>query len=130
MKGKETVLLVDDEEIVLDAGEMMLEKLGYDVLSTSSAEESLEIFAEKKDEIDLVILDLIMPTMNGGQIYDRLKEANPNVKVLLSSGYSINGQATEILERGCNSFIQKPFDIKQLSEKLHQVLHADNHRGP
>jgi DNA-binding NtrC family response regulator len=124
MKGKETVLLVDDEEMVLGAGEMMLENLGYDVLSTSSAEESLGIYAEKKDEIDLVILDLIMPTMNGGQIYDRLKEANPNVKVLLSSGYSINGQAREILERGCNSFIQKPFSMKDLSAKIREVLES------
>jgi PAS domain S-box-containing protein len=124
VKGRETVLLVDDEEIVLDVGEKMLENLGYDVLSATSAEESLGIYTEKQDEIDLVILDMIMPTMNGGQIYDRMKEANPNVKVLLSSGYSIDGQATEILERGCNGFMQKPFSLKDLSTKIREVLES------
>lgn len=124
VKGKETVLLVDDEEIVLDVGEKMLEKLGYDVLSATSAEESLGIYAERQDEIDLVILDMIMPTMSGGQTYDRLKETNLNVKVLLSSGYSVDGQATEILGRGCNGFIQKPFSLKDLSTKIREILES------
>ncbi len=124
MKGNASVLLVDDEEMVLDVGKKMLEKLGYDVLSAKTAQESLGIFEKKGDEIDLVILDMIMPEMSGGQIYDQMKAANPTVKVLLSSGYSIDGQATEILERGCNGFIQKPFNLKELSVKIGEVLNS------
>ena len=69
-----------------------------------------------------MVLDMIMPDMSGGETYDRLKDINPKVKVILSSGYSINGQATEILDRGCNGFIKKPFRMKELSQKLREVL--------
>lgn len=72
--------------------------------------------------IDIVILDMIMPGMGGGETYDRMKEINPNVKVLLSSGYRIKGQATEILERVCDGFIQKPFTMKELSQNIREVL--------
>ena len=65
---------------------------------------------------------MIMPDMSGGDTYDRLKEIRPKVKALLSSGYSINGQATEILNRGCKGFIQKPFKMKELSQKLREIL--------
>ncbi|MBW1753839.1 MAG: response regulator, partial [Deltaproteobacteria bacterium] len=75
-----------------------------------------------QQEIDLIILDMIMPNMAGSKTFDQLKEINPNIKVLLSSGYSIDGLATEILERGCNGFIQKPFNIKSLSQKLREIL--------
>ena len=77
---------------------------------------------ENKESIDLVILDMIMPDMGGGEAYDRIKEINPRVKVLLSSGYSIDGQATEIMKRGCDGFIQKPFKADELSEKLKKIL--------
>ena len=69
-----------------------------------------------------MILDLVMPDMGGGGTYDRMKDIDPKVKVLLSSGYSTNGRATEILDRGCNDFIQKPFKMKELSEKLREIL--------
>jgi CheY-like chemotaxis protein len=65
---------------------------------------------------------MVMPDMGGGETYDRLKEINPDIKVLLSSGYSINGEATEILERGCNGFIQKPYKSKKLSQKIREIL--------
>jgi len=71
---------------------------------------------------DLVILDMIMPQMGGGETYDKLKEIGPTIKVLLSSGYSINGQAKEILKRGCNGFIQKPFTMRELSKAIREVL--------
>jgi len=70
----------------------------------------------------MVILDMIMPGMNGGEVYAKLKEINPDIKVLLSSGYSLNEQATEILERGCNGFIQKPFNMTDISEKIREIL--------
>jgi len=70
----------------------------------------------------MVALDMIMPDMGGGETYNRLKEINPDVKVLLSSGYSLDGQAREILDRGCSGFIQKPFRLKRLSQKLREIL--------
>jgi two-component system cell cycle sensor histidine kinase/response regulator CckA len=74
------------------------------------------------DEIDIVLLDMVTPIIGGGEAYDRIKAINPDVKVLLSSGYSIDGEATEILKRGCDGFIQKPFDIKQLSQSIRGIL--------
>ena len=71
----------------------------------------------------MVLLDMIMPDMGGGETYDRIKETNPYIRVLLSSGYGIDGQATEILERGCNGFIQKPFNMEQLSQRIREVLY-------
>lgn len=122
IKGSESILLVDDEDVVIDVGKELLEELGYEVLLARSGREAIEIYKKNKKKMDMVILDMIMPDMSGGDTYDRLKEINPDIKVLLSSGYSIDGQATEILNRGCEGFIQKPFDIKQLSQKLREIL--------
>jgi len=120
--GKETVLLVDDEDMILDVGTQILERMGHKVMKAKSGQEAIEIYEKHRDLIELVILDMIMPGVGGGETYDRIKEINPGVKVLLSTGYSINGQATEILERGCNGFIQKPFRMKELSHKIREVL--------
>jgi CheY-like chemotaxis protein len=125
LKGDETVLLVDDEDMIIDVSERLLEKLGYNVLIASSGNDAINIYKSKKDDIDMVILDITMHDMNGGDIYDKLKEINPAIKVLLSSGYSINGQATKILERGCDGFLQKPFNIKDLSLKIREILDKD-----
>ncbi len=130
LKGKETVLLVDDEDMLIDVGRKMLSALGYKVLVARNGKEAIEIIkgkephtpGAKSSALDLVILDMIMPDMGGGETYDRIKEINPDIKVLLSSGYSINGQAAEILERGCDAFIQKPFDMKQLSQRIREIL--------
>ncbi len=122
VKGTGTILLVDDEETVLDVGRRFLEVMGYDVLAAREGREAIEIYKKHQDAIALVILDIVMPNMKGGEVFDRLKEMNPGVKVLLSSGYSIDGEATKILERGCTGFIQKPFDMKQLSQSIRQIL--------
>ena len=122
LTGTETVLLVDDEDIILDVGKNMLTEMGYKVLTASGGKEALQIYKKHKDEIDLVILDMIMPDMSGGRVYDKMKENKPKVKALLASGYSITGHATEILKRGCDGFIQKPFDMKQLSAKIRTIL--------
>ena len=122
MKGKETVLLVDDEDMIIDVGKQMVESFGYKVLVAGSGKEALDIYERNKDKIDIVILDMIMPVMSGSETFDGLKEIDPDIKVLLSSGYSINGQPTEILARGCDGFIQKPFNMKQLSQKLREIL--------
>jgi PAS domain S-box-containing protein len=123
LEGKGTVLLVDDEEMVLDAGGRMLKRLGYDVLSAKGGQEALELYEKNQNGIDMILLDMIMPDMGGGKTFDRLKGINPKVKVLLSSGYDIDGEAKEILERGCDAFIQKPFNIEQLSQKVMKVMH-------
>ncbi|MGD8667827.1 MAG: response regulator, partial [Desulfobacterales bacterium] len=120
--GNGTILLIDDEKMIIDVGQELLQELGYDVLTTSSGKEAIEIYRQKSSQVDLVIMDLIMPGMSGGETYDRLKEINTHVKVLLSSGYSINGQAAKIMERGCDGFIQKPFNINQLSEKIQGII--------
>ncbi len=122
IEGSGTILLVDDEEMVLEVGGKVLEKLGYTVIESQSGKEAVDIFDKNKESIDLVILDMIMPDMGGGEAYDRIKEINPRVKALLSSGYSIDGQATEIMKRGCDGFIQKPFKADELSEKLKEIL--------
>jgi PAS domain S-box-containing protein len=122
VKGKETILFVDDERTVIEGCEGMLNKLGYNVLTARSGKEALEIYKRKSDKIDMVILDIIMPEMSGGETYDRLKVMDPNIKVLLASGHSIKGQATEILKRGCNGFIQKPFNMEALSMKIREIL--------
>ena len=107
---------------VIDVGEQLLEKLGYNVLKAKNGRDALDIYKEKRDIIDIVVLDMIMPEMNGGDVYDKLKESNPEIKVILSSGYSVNRLAQEILDRGCNGFIQKPFNLIELSHKLREIL--------
>ena len=125
-KSTETVLIVDDQDMILTVARDMLKALGYHVFTAQGGKEALAIYSEKKDGIDVVILDMIMPSMSGGETFDKLRAVNPHVKVVLSSGYSINGQATEIMQRGCNGFIQKPFNIKELSQKIREVLDKTN----
>ncbi len=126
LTGAETVLLVDDEKMVVDVAQEMLRGIGYSTLTASSGEESVDIYQKEQDKIDMVILDLIMPGLSGEGTYSRLKEINPDVTVLLSSGYSLDGNASHILECGCNGFIQKPYNIEQLSIKIREILdHPD-----
>ena len=125
-KGEGTILLIDDEVLLLDVGMEMLEYMGYKVLKAEGGREAIEIFTRHKNQIDMVILDMIMPDMGGGETYDRLKEVSPDVKVLLSTGYSMEGEAVEIMKRGCNGFIQKPFDIEQLSISVRDILQERN----
>jgi CheY-like chemotaxis protein len=122
MEGNETILLVDDEALVIDVGVQLLEKLGYTVFEAQSGRDAIRIFTERNRTIDMLILDMVMPGMGGGEVYDQIKRIDPKVKVLLSSGYSIDGQATKILNRGCEGFIQKPFNMEDLSKKIREVL--------
>ena len=122
MKGSETVLLVDDEPMIIEIGQEILAAIGYKVLTASSGSEAIDIYSCNQDRIDFLIIDMVMPQMSGGELFDRLKEINPAIKVLLSSGYSIDGQAREILNRGCQGFLQKPFNISQLSVKIREIL--------
>ena len=120
--GKGTILLVDDEEMILEVGRKMLENLGYRVLTARSGREALDLYRQQGGRIDLVVLDMIMPGMGGGETFDRMRAADETVRVLLSSGYSINGQAEAIINRGCRGFIQKPFSLHDLSIKVSRAL--------
>jgi two-component system cell cycle sensor histidine kinase/response regulator CckA len=122
LNGSETILLVDDEQLIVDVGGKLLQRMGYRVMTAGHGDQAVEIYRQNKDAIALVILDLIMPQVGGGEVYDRLKEIDPQVKVLLSSGYSVDGQAAQILKRGCNGFIQKPFRPEALSKKIRAIL--------
>lgn len=122
VKGHETILLVDDEELVLKVTMEILQTLGYRVFVAGGGEEAIDVFRANQEEIDMVILDMIMPGIGGEETYDSLKDIKPDVKVILSSGYSIDGKAKGILDRGCNAFLQKPFNIRDLSQKVRQVL--------
>ncbi len=123
-RGTETILFVDDEAMILATGEELLKELGYTVLIANGGREAAELFAQKIDEIDLVILDLVMPGLSGKDTFLRIKSTHPQTKVLLASGYSMNGAVDEILREGCDGFIQKPFNAVQLSTKIRSILDA------
>ena len=124
VQGKETILLIDDEEVIIEVSSEILEMLGYRVWTVRTGQEAITLYKSRKNEIDLVILDMIMPGMSGGDTFDRLKAINPGVKVILSTGYSLTGQAREIMARGCRGFIQKPYKIETLSQKVREALAA------
>jgi two-component system, cell cycle sensor histidine kinase and response regulator CckA len=120
--GYGTILLVDDEDIILDVGGKMLEHLGYQVIVAENGRQALDIYQKGHQDIDMVILDMIMPEMSGLETYNHLKTINPKIKVLLSSGYNRKGQASWIVARDKQDFIQKPFDLAQLSRKIAKAL--------
>jgi len=122
LKGFETVLLVDDDELIIEVGTQMLEQMGYKVMIAMSGRDAIKIYKENRNKIDMVILDMIMPETGGSEAYDSLKEINGEIRVLFSSGYPIDGQTKEVLESGSNGFIQKPFSMKELSQKIRGVL--------
>jgi PAS domain S-box-containing protein len=128
--GTGTILLVDDEEIIVDAIGTMISHLGYRLLTARSGAEALEIFGNHYHEIDLVILDMIMPGMGGGETFDKLKSIDPNVRVILCSGYSAEGQAADILQRGCLGFFQKPFTLNELASKLKHIFQEEHFLEP
>ncbi|HDD35375.1 MAG TPA: PAS domain-containing sensor histidine kinase, partial [Candidatus Desulfofervidus auxilii] len=120
-KGEGIILLVDDEEDVLSVGEEMLKLLGYNVFTAKTGEEAIKIYKENKDKIDLVILDMIMPSMSGKEVFKKLKEIDKKVKVIFSSGYSFEHEVDKVLKE-CEGFIQKPFGLKEISQKVEEIL--------
>jgi PAS domain S-box-containing protein len=122
VKGNGMILIVDDEKESLKAEELLLKELGYEVLQAKSGKEAIEIYKKNMEKLQLVTLDVIMPGMSGKDTYEQLKQINPDVKVLLISGYSPNRQVEELMDLGCNGFLQKPFDVFHLSQKISDVL--------
>jgi|WetSurMetagenome_2_1015567.scaffolds.fasta_scaffold00139_9 two-component system, cell cycle sensor histidine kinase and response regulator CckA len=122
LAGSGGILMVDDEPEILNITSQLLEKLGYVVFRAESGRDAIAIYKEKQDLINLVILDMIMPGLSGSQALQGLKEINPHVKVILSSGYSLQGEARDVMEMGCLGFIQKPYKFPELSGIVHKIL--------
>ena len=122
LENKGLIMLVDDEDIVLDVGTQMIEKIGYTVIKAKNGKEAIALFRKHKAQVSLVILDLRMPEMDGECAYELLKEIEPEIKVLISSGCSLRDEANQNLKYGCNGFIQKPFNLKTLSQKVEELM--------
>ena len=122
--GQGTLLLVDDEETIRKLAAEILGKLGYSIIPAESGEKALSIYEHEKDHIDLVILDLIMPGMGGSETYKRLKQINPGVRVLVSSGSNLDREGRNIFPEGVPEFIQKPYRLEVLSQKLAEMLQS------
>jgi CheY-like chemotaxis protein len=122
MENSGTILVIEDEEMVLDVTSSMLRNLGYRVLAARSGEEALRIADNYDGQIDVALLDIILPDMGGKEIYPRLLASRPNLRVIVSSGYALNGPAQEILKQGAQGFIQKPYTMAALSEKLSTTI--------
>jgi PAS domain S-box-containing protein len=120
--GSETVLLVDDEEIIRDLGKRILERSGYKVLTAANGREALNLYGQQKGEISLVILDLIMPEMGGKQCLEELVKIDPKTKILIASGYSEDAQTTETFESKVRGFIAKPYNLKEMLQTVRKVL--------
>jgi two-component system, cell cycle sensor histidine kinase and response regulator CckA len=120
--GSGGILLIDDEPMILDTTSRLLIKLGYTIYSATSGQEALSIYLDKRGDIDLVILDMIMPVMSGSEVLKMLKAINPDVRVILSSGYSMQGEVKKVVESGCRDFIQKPYIFTELSKIVHRVM--------
>jgi PAS domain S-box-containing protein len=122
LKGNENILLVDDEEGTILVEKLMLEELGYTVFPVRSGRQAIDLYKENITSFDLVALDMIMPEMSGKETFDELKKVNPNVRVILVSGYGLSKPIQELMRSGCMGFIQKPFDIVQLSHRIREAL--------
>ena len=115
------ILFADDDKICLDVSVQILQKLGYTVLEAKDGKEAIEVYKNNQDRIDLVILDMRMPH-NGGHTFEQLKKMNAHLKIMLTSGYSEDYGIRELVKQGCDGFLQKPFDIKVLSQKIIDAL--------
>jgi signal transduction histidine kinase/CheY-like chemotaxis protein len=121
--GQGTILVVDDEEFIRNLATDILHELGYKVLHAANGQEAIDVYTLRKDEIDLVILDLIMPKMGGAEAFQKLKGIDPGVQVLISSGYGLEEKTGEMInEEGIVGFIQKPYHIIDIAEVLKHVL--------
>jgi len=120
--GDETILFVDDDEEIITVGRKILASLGYTVLVASGGQAAVDTFIDQQDRIALVILDYVMPGMGGREVFEALKQIQPDVKVLLSSGYSSTDQVAALIEKGCRGFIQKPYDTVKMSRAIRTIL--------
>jgi len=120
--GNGKILVVDDEQLIRTTVKSMLEKLGYDVIQAENGEEAINIYQEQQDDIDLVILDMIMPVMNGRDTFFKLREIDKNCRVIVASGFSRDNDLIELLQNGLMDSVVKPYHISQLSNKVAAAL--------
>ena len=120
--GNETILLVDDEQVIIDVARDMLEILGYRAIVAQDGQQAIDIYNSKKDEIALVILDMDMPGLSGADVFQVLKAINSKVKVILASGYIMSRQIAAVMEQGCRAFMSKPYRMEELAEKIRTII--------
>lgn len=119
------VLIVDDEDLILEVATSMLEKCGYKVSKCSNSKDAIKIYRENWKSINIVLLDMVMPIMNGREIFIEMKKTNPQIRSILSSGYTINEEVQQILNLGVMGFIQKPYKKAALSQKVSEILNTE-----
>ncbi|MBR9980017.1 MAG: PAS domain S-box protein [Desulfatitalea sp.] len=127
--GSETILLVDDEDYIIDVSRLMLEGLGYRLLIADNGHTAIDLFGEHKDTIDLVVLDMVMPDLDGEAVFKELRAIRPDIKVLFASGFYVMEQATGLMRKGQTDFLQKPFNMHQLSTKIRRMLDGKTDSG-
>ncbi len=120
--GNETILLVDDEQVIIDVARDMLEILGYRVIVAQDGQHAIDIYTEQKNDIALVILDMVMPGLSGADVFQALKAINPKVKVILASGYIMSRQIAAVMAQGCRAFMSKPYRLEDLAEKIREII--------
>jgi signal transduction histidine kinase/ActR/RegA family two-component response regulator/Tfp pilus assembly protein PilF len=120
--GMGTILVADDEEYIRQLSRDFLERLGYHVLTAANGKEAVDIYKNNPGCIDMVLLDIIMPVKDGEETFRELKSMDPNVKVLLFSGFSMNKRVSDILKDGAKGFVEKPFTMKGLSAAVNKVI--------
>ncbi len=120
--GTGTILVIDDEEVMRDIASKMLNACGYQVVTANDGQAGIEKYRESKNKIDLVLLDIIMPKMTGNEVFEVLKKDNPDLKILLTSGFKNDDRLINILENSDTQFIQKPYTVDKLSKKIAEIL--------
>jgi CheY-like chemotaxis protein len=113
---------VDDEETIREVAAKMLRSLGYSVATCADGREAVEYYRANWQQVDLVILDMVMPQMGGRDAFIAMRQINPQIRALLSSGYSLNGEAQAILEEGVLGFIGKPYRLAELARSVAEAL--------
>ena len=119
---KGNVLLVDDEEVIREIGNDMLNSLGINCITACNGEEGIEIYKKNRDKIDIIILDIELPGISGEKVFDILKQINPDIKILIASGYGKDYLEKKIFQRKIKNFMAKPFQLNQLSNKLNELI--------
>ena len=115
------ILFADDDKSCLDISVQMLQRLGYTVLQARNGQEAVDVYKNNQDSVDLVILDMKMPH-NGGHTFDQLRKINADLRIILTSGFTEDYRIRQLIKQGCNGFLQKPFDLKILSQKIRDAL--------
>lgn len=119
---KKTILIIDDDQMVRHIARAIIEKLGYRVIEAENGEQAIRIIKAYDQTVDLAILDIVLPDIRGDELFGMIRQLRPSVKILLSSGYSLNKAIQDILDTGADGFIQKPYSYKSMETRLKDML--------